>query len=192
MSAFVRINKNQFKVRIFEQASRRMVCVICNRRAVGIRFRYTKPRKIKDRSICHECIVRMSLGEKIEIERGSYFGPYSPAKIVREARIRKAKKSGPQFPLDPATKVKCKYCPGEYFPVGMHLHVKAKHPDVIEGQVADVVIIDEEPDVVTESDIDEAITRIEDDIETVNSDDITTHDINDLIPEKQQQIQDAL
>lgn len=55
-----------YKARIFERASRKRDCACCGQRKFGVLIRHIDPVK-KDTLICEECIVKLSLGRRIDV-----------------------------------------------------------------------------------------------------------------------------
>ena len=114
MSHLVRFETKDMKIRsrIFEQASRKHICMCCGQKKFGILVRHLSSNKRPDTSICSECIVLISLGIPIEVNRITKFGSFSPINIVKEAK-RRAKKpagqpKGSKMPNVPTEK--CKVC----------------------------------------------------------------------------------
>ena len=54
------------KARIFERASNKRNCSCCGERKFGILVRHSNPDK-KDTLICDECIIKLSLGQRIDV-----------------------------------------------------------------------------------------------------------------------------
>lgn len=130
MSELVRFktdDNKRVKVRIFERASRKRVCVCCGRRTWGMAFRHLAPNKIPDTLICYECLVKISLGITIQIDKDNKFGIFSESKIVNSFRRRGKNKPGPLAGQSKSTQVNCPYCDGSFTERGLHLHILAKH-----------------------------------------------------------------
>ena len=157
MSHLVRFktsNGINIKARIYERSSRKGICVCCQKRKYGLLVRHMYPAKIPDTLICSECVVLISLGKVIEIDRTTKFGVYSPSKIIATARRRKAGKAGAVLGVKKEKNCKCDFCGDVFSANGLVLHIKAKHSsDKIEPETtkeneivekADVLIEDED------------------------------------------------
>lgn len=119
----------QLKARIFELCSRKQNCVCCGNKRRGMLIRHSEPKK-KETLICHECIVMISLGMTIDIDakKDSYFGLFSPKKIIADARRRGKQKAGPKN----TEKVPCPHCEKMCaIGAGLSNHIAAKHPDLV-------------------------------------------------------------
>jgi len=67
MSVLIRFNSGlkKYKVRMFEQASKKIECRVCANRKYGILLRFVDPVK-HEKGICHECLVKIAEGLPIQ------------------------------------------------------------------------------------------------------------------------------
>lgn len=89
-----KIDNVKYKVRLFERSSRRGICACCGDKGYGVLIRHSDPKKIPDTMVCGKCIVLISLGIEIKLDRFSKFGPYSESSIIKNAHRRKKRKTG--------------------------------------------------------------------------------------------------
>ena len=88
-----------YKARIFERASRKRECSCCQQTNFGVLVRHKDPVK-KDTLICDECIIKLSLGMRIDVpgDPNVMFGIYPrKAHVVGKKRgpnRRKGRKKG--------------------------------------------------------------------------------------------------
>ena len=110
------------KARIYT-VTRKRLCSCCEQKKDTILIRHIKPEK-KDTFICHECIVRMSLGQTIDMGKGVFYGKHSPKEIIKAAPRR------PKKTAVTTTKVTCQFCGKLCGIQGFPNHVDAMHPEV--------------------------------------------------------------
>ena len=144
MSALVRFKTTHqyYKARVFEQASKRHICSVCNRNDWGILVRHVAPDK-KDVGICNQCLVRITLGRQITVEGKKNVQYGAHPKFGHTA----GKKRGPKAKTGPKPakmNCKCEICGKTFTETGLKMHTKTMHP--VSSVEADLAV---KPDEVT-------------------------------------------